>query len=115
MILPLELFKVNPKLLKYYKDRFRYVLVDEYQDTNKPQLEFIRAIAKGHQDVCVVGDDDQSIYGWRGADVSNILEFNKSFKNPFIVLSGASCAVTKILMFAPTINVDLLLLNTTPL
>ena len=85
LILPLELFKVNSELLEYYKNKFRYVLVDEYQDTNKPQLEFIKSIAKGHQDLCVVGDDDQSIYAWRGADVANILEFNKSFKNPFIV------------------------------
>ncbi len=85
LILPLELFKANNDILEYYKNKFRYVLVDEYQDTNKPQFEFICAIAKEHQDICVVGDDDQSIYGWRGADVSNILDFNKSFKNPYIV------------------------------
>ena len=85
LTLPLELFKVNSNILDYYRNQFRYVLVDEYQDTNKPQFEFICAIAKKHQDICVVGDDDQSIYGWRGADVSNILDFNKSFKDPFII------------------------------
>ena len=85
LILPLELFKVKPSILDYYQNKFKYVLVDEYQDTNKPQFHFIYNIAKKHQDICVVGDDDQSIYGWRGADISNILDFNKSFKNPYIV------------------------------
>ena len=85
LILPLELFKVNQDILEYYRNQFRYVLIDEYQDTNKPQFEFVCAIAKKHQEICVVGDDDQSIYGWRGADVSNILDFNKSFKDPFII------------------------------
>ena len=85
LILPLQLFKVNSKVLEYYRNQFRYILVDEYQDTNKPQFELIRAIAKDHQDICVVGDDDQSIYGWRGADISNILDFNKSFASPFMV------------------------------
>ncbi|MAX12602.1 MAG: ATP-dependent DNA helicase PcrA [Candidatus Marinimicrobia bacterium] len=85
LILPLELFKVKSDILKYYQNKFKYVLVDEYQDTNKPQFHFIYNIAKNHQDICVVGDDDQSIYGWRGADISNILDFNKSFNNPFIV------------------------------
>jgi len=85
LILPLELFKVKPGILDYYQNKFKYVLVDEYQDTNKPQFHFIYNIAKKHQDICVVGDDDQSIYGWRGADISNILDFNKSFKNPYIV------------------------------
>jgi len=85
LILPLELFKVKPDILSYYQNRFKYVLVDEYQDTNKPQFHFIYNIAKDHQDICVVGDDDQSIYGWRGADISNILDFNKSFKDPYVV------------------------------
>ena len=85
LILPLELFKVKSDILKYYQNKFKYVLVDEYQDTNKPQFHFIYDIAKNHQDICVVGDDDQSIYGWRGADISNILDFNKSFNSPFIV------------------------------
>ena len=85
LILPLELFKTTPSVLEHYQNTFKYVLIDEYQDTNKPQFEFVRAIAKKHQDICVVGDDDQSIYAWRGADVSNILEFNKSFENPYIV------------------------------
>ena len=85
LIFPLRIFKENDSLLDYYRRKFRYVLVDEYQDTNRPQFEFISLIAKEHQDICVVGDDDQSIYGWRGADVSNILDFNKSFDNPLVV------------------------------
>ena len=85
LILPLELFKAKPDILAYYQNRFKYVLVDEYQDTNKPQFHFIYNIAKNHQDICVVGDDDQSIYGWRGADIANILDFNKSFKDPYVV------------------------------
>ena len=81
LIFPLQLFKQNNYILEYYRELFKYVLIDEYQDTNKPQFEFVRYIAKKHQDICVVGDDDQSIYAWRGADVSNILEFNKNFSD----------------------------------
>ena len=85
LILPLELFKANQELLYYYQKSFQYVLIDEYQDTNKPQFEFVKFIAGKHQDICVVGDDDQSIYGWRGADVSNILDFSNSFPDPFVI------------------------------
>jgi len=85
LILPLELFKANQDILTYYQKKFQYVLIDEYQDTNKPQFEFVKCIASKHQDICVVGDDDQSIYGWRGADVSNILDFSSSFPDPFVI------------------------------
>ena len=80
LLLPLAIFKEYPKTLEKYRDLWKYVLVDEYQDTNKPQFEFIKLIADEHRQVCVVGDDDQSIYGWRGADIRNILDFERIFK-----------------------------------
>ncbi len=79
LLFPLELFEKFPKVLQKYQEKWKYVLVDEYQDTNRPQFLFINAIASNHNQICVVGDDDQSIYGWRGADIRNILNFEKSF------------------------------------
>ena len=75
----LKLFETFPEVLKRYQNRCRYILVDEYQDTNKAQFDLIRLMAQGHQRICVVGDDDQSIYSWRGADINNILDFKKFF------------------------------------
>ena len=85
LLLPLKIFNEFPDRLLFYQNKFQYVLVDEYQDTNKPQFELIFLLTKDRQDIFVVGDDDQSIYGWRGADISNILDFNKSFKNASII------------------------------
>lgn len=81
----LELLADNTDVLDYYRRRFRYVLVDEYQDTNEPQFQLVRLLSSYHKNICVVGDDDQSIYGWRGADISNILSFEKSFENATII------------------------------
>jgi len=78
---PLEIFEKKPAVLKKYQKRWKYVLVDEYQDTNRAQFQLLTNLAKAHENICVVGDDDQSIYGWRGADVSNILNFEKTFSS----------------------------------
>lgn len=79
------LFRNSPETLARYKNRFRYILVDEYQDTNLQQFELIRILTEGENKICVVGDEDQSIYSWRGADIRNILEFQKKFDNVKIV------------------------------
>ena len=76
-----KLFAQNPETCLKYSERFKYIHVDEFQDTNKIQYEIIRDLATVHQNIFVVGDDDQSIYGWRGADIGNILNFEKDFKN----------------------------------
>jgi DNA helicase-2/ATP-dependent DNA helicase PcrA len=81
----LKLFKENDDILAYYQDRFVHILVDEYQDTNALQYEILSMIAKKHGNICVCGDDDQSIYGWRGADIRNILEFESDFPNAKVV------------------------------
>src|SRR4051812_1776390 len=85
LVLPVRLFQQNPEKLANYRARFRYILVDEYQDTNRAQYELIKLLGGEHGNVCVVGDDHQSIYGWRGADIRNILDFNKDFPDPVIV------------------------------
>ncbi len=79
LLKPLELFDSFPSVLQYYQDRFRYILVDEYQDTNHAQYLAVRILAQKHKNICVVGDDDQSIYRWRGADLRNILDFEHDY------------------------------------
>lgn len=79
LIRTLELLTEHPPVLDYYRDKFRYILVDEYQDTNAAQYMLVRLLAGERHNLCVVGDDDQSIYGWRGADLRNILDFEKDF------------------------------------
>lgn len=79
LLFPLEIFEKHPGVLQKYRSQWKYVLVDEYQDTNRPQFLFVKAIADKHKQICVVGDDDQSIYGWRGADLRNILDFEKAY------------------------------------
>ena len=77
---PVELFRNDESLRKLgISDRFQFILVDEYQDTNRAQYQFIKLLGGAHRNVVVVGDDDQSIYGWRGADIRNILDFEKEF------------------------------------
>jgi DNA helicase-2/ATP-dependent DNA helicase PcrA len=81
----LVIFRTQPDVLDAYRDRFRYILVDEYQDTNQSQYEWLRFLAEPRRNLCVVGDDDQSIYSWRGAEVANILRFEKDFPGAKII------------------------------
>src|SRR3954467_4676164 len=81
----LRLFREHPEVLRLYHERFRYVLVDEYQDTNVAQYLWLRLIGQGSKNLCCVGDDDQSIYGWRGAEVDNILRFEKDFPGAKVI------------------------------
>ncbi|HSJ62979.1 MAG TPA: UvrD-helicase domain-containing protein [Gemmatimonadaceae bacterium] len=83
--LPVRILEEHPDRLAAWRQRFDFLLVDEYQDTNRAQYRFITLLAGEHGNVCVVGDDDQSIYGWRGADIRNILDFEKDFPNARIV------------------------------
>ncbi len=80
-----RLLKSAPQVREYYKRRFQYLLIDEYQDTNRPQYELMRMLAGEHHNVCAVGDEDQSIYSWRGADIRNILEFEQDFPEAKII------------------------------
>ena len=80
-----ELFKACPDVLEYYQKRFRYIMVDEYQDTNTAQFQLIRLLAEGSRNICVVGDDDQSIYKFRGANIRNILDFEKYYPEAVVI------------------------------
>jgi DNA helicase-2/ATP-dependent DNA helicase PcrA len=81
----LTIFRTHPDVLESYRDRFRYILVDEYQDTNQSQYAWLKLLAEPRRNLCCVGDDDQSIYSWRGAEVANILRFDKDFPNAKVI------------------------------
>ena len=85
ILLVVELLRTNEDLLSEYQRRFRFILVDEYQDINTAQYLWLRLFAQGHSNICCVGDEDQSIYGWRGADVNNILDFERSFPGARVI------------------------------
>ncbi len=85
LVFGVRLFDENPDLLEHYRQRFQFQMVDEYQDTNPVQYRLLQLLAGGHGNLCVVGDDDQSIYAFRGADVSNILDFEKDFPNSKVI------------------------------
>lgn len=85
LVKTLQLFVEHPPVLEYYQGRFQYVHVDEYQDTNYAQYQLVSLITRESRNLCVVGDDDQSIYGWRGADIRNILDFEKDFPDATVI------------------------------
>ncbi|MGL4329871.1 DNA helicase PcrA [uncultured Clostridium sp.] len=80
-----ELFKNNPEILEFYQRKFKYIMVDEYQDTNGAQYELVKLLASKYKNICVVGDDDQCIYQWRGADIKNILDFEKDYPDAKVI------------------------------
>ena len=96
--LTVKLFKENPDRLEYYQKKFKHVLVDEYQDTNHAQFELIRLLVESHGNICVVGDESQSIYGFRGADISNILEFEKQYKDAKVIKLEQNYRSTKTIL-----------------
>ncbi len=95
-----ELFEKFPQTAERYSDRFRYIMVDEYQDTNRTQYMLVRHLSRLHGNVCVVGDEDQSIYSWRGADIQNILSFEKDYPNVRIVRLEQNYRSTKTILSA---------------
>lgn len=97
-----ELFRDYPAVLDAYRDKFRYIMVDEYQDTNAVQYKIVRLLADGHGNLCVVGDEDQSIYSWRGADIQNILSFEKDFPKAKVVKLEENYRSTQTIIGAAT-------------
>jgi DNA helicase-2/ATP-dependent DNA helicase PcrA len=95
-----RVLRASGEVRERYQRRWRYVLVDEYQDTNRPQYELMKLLAGEHKNVCAVGDEDQSIYSWRGADIRNILEFEKDFPNAHIVRLEQNYRSTQIILQA---------------
>lgn len=100
LMLPLELFAKHPDVLATYQERFKYILVDEYQDTNHAQYLLIKMISAKYRNICVVGDNDQSIYSFRGANFRNILNFEKDYKNPKVIMLEENYRSTKNILSA---------------
>jgi DNA helicase II / ATP-dependent DNA helicase PcrA len=97
-----QLFEEHPSILEYYQRLFQYIMVDEYQDTNHAQYRLVKNLAAQHKNICVVGDEDQSIYGWRGADISNILDFEKDFPGTVMVKLEQNYRSTQNILTAAT-------------
>lgn len=100
IMLTLRLFDQNPDVLTYYQQKFQYIHVDEYQDTNHAQYQLVKLLASRFKNICVVGDADQSIYGWRGADMQNILDFEKDYPKAKVVLLEENYRSTKTILQA---------------
>ena len=95
LMLPIKLFKENPSVLKEYQERFKYILIDEYQDTNEAQYNLVKMISAKYKNICVVGDNDQSIYSFRGSNYRNILNFENDYKNPKVIILEENYRSTK--------------------
>ncbi len=100
LIKTVELFKAHPDVLEMYQDKFRFILIDEYQDTNYSQYTITRLLANRYRNICVTGDPDQSIYGWRGADIRNIMDFEKDYPDAKVVLLEQNYRSTKHILHA---------------
>jgi DNA helicase-2/ATP-dependent DNA helicase PcrA len=98
--IPVRLFESHPEVHRRLADRFKYILIDEYQDTNRAQYELVRLLSSTHRNVCAVGDDDQSIYRWRGADVTNLLNFERDFPEARVVRLEQCYRSTKTILAA---------------
>ncbi len=106
MNVAVRVLEEKPDVLKKYQDRFRYILVDEYQDTNHTQYTLTRMLAARHRNLCVVGDADQSIYGWRGADISNILDFEKDYPEASVIKLEQNYRSTQVILDAANALID---------
>ena len=100
LMVTVNILNKNAEVLEKYQNRFKYIMVDEYQDTNGAQYQLTRLLAKKHRNICVVGDADQSIYGWRGADMSNILDFEKDYKETTVIKLEQNYRSTKTILEA---------------
>ncbi len=100
IMMTIVLFVNSKETLERYQERFRYIMVDEYQDTNDAQYRLVKMLADGHKNICVVGDDDQSIYGWRGANIDNILDFEKDYPNTKVIKLEQNYRSTQIILDA---------------
>ena len=106
LMITAELFAAFPDVLAHYQDRFRYILVDEYQDTNRAQYMLVNQLGAKHRNVCVVGDSDQSIYAFRGADIRNILEFERDYPDAKVVLLEQNYRSTEVILEAANAVID---------
>ena len=100
LMVTVELLQKNPEILSKYQNRFKYILIDEYQDTNRVQYLLANLLAQKHKNICVVGDADQSIYGWRGADIKNIMDFEKDYPNAKVIKLEQNYRSTKMILAA---------------
>ncbi len=106
ILLCIKLFRENDNIKKFYQNLFHFILVDEYQDINFIQQKWLEYLYQGHKNICCVGDDDQSIYSWRGADVTNLLEFKKNFTNPNIIRLEQNYRSTKNILECASVLID---------
>ncbi len=106
LLLTLRLLKENAEVREKYQNKFDYIMVDEYQDTNHAQYLLTKLLAAGHKNICVVGDADQSIYGWRGADIQNILDFEKDYPNAKLVKLEQNYRSTQFILDAANAVID---------